>query len=263
MARRRIAEDPTSRLAIWARRLALFALAVALLAVAMVQAGFIEPVPGVVTLGAALVIAALGILLAFAAFVTIWNEGLQGLRQAILAFLIGIGLIAYPAFLGVRGYGLPALNDITTDTADPPRFEAVARLRPREANASAYPGASAAELQRRAYPDVEPLQLSSPPQDVYEAALDVVTKRKWLVIDARTPQGGRRDGRIEAVARTPVMGFRDDVVVRVRASAGGTRVDIRSASRYGKYDFGANARRVRSLAEDIEEAAGTQPAARR
>jgi len=164
MPRRRIAEDPTSRLAIWARRLALFALAVALLAVAVVQAGFIEPVPGVVTLGAALVIAALGILLAFAAFVVIWNEGLQGLRQAILAFLIGIGLIAYPAFLGVRGYGLPALNDITTDTADPPRFEAVARLRPREANPAAYPGASAAELQRRAYPDVEPLQLNSPPQ---------------------------------------------------------------------------------------------------
>jgi len=263
MARRRMAEDPPSRLALWARRLALFALTVALLAVVMVQAGFIEPVPGVVTLGAALVIALLAVVLAFGAFVVIWNQGLQGLRQAILALVIGIALTAYPVYLGIRGYGLPALNDVTTDTADPPRFEAVARLRPREANPVAYPGAAAAELQRKAYADIEPLQLNTAPQDAYEAALDVVTKRKWLVIDARTPQGGRRDGRIEAVARTAIMGFRDDVVVRIRASGGGSRVDIRSASRYGKYDFGANARRVRSLAEDIEEAAGSQPAARR
>jgi uncharacterized protein (DUF1499 family) len=263
MARRRMPEDPVSRLAIWARRLGLFALAVALLAVLLLQAGFIEPAPGLVTFGGAMVIAAFGALLALAAFVVIWNHGLRGFGQAMLAIAIAVALTAYPAYLAARAYGLPVLADITTDPADAPRFEAIARLRPRNANPAAYPGASAAALQQKGYPDIEPLQLTAAPQEVYDSIMGIVTKRKWLVIDARSPQGGRRDGHIEAVARTPIMGLRDDVVVRLRRSGEGTRVDIRSAARYGTYDFGANARRVRALLEDIDEAAGSQAAARR
>ena len=67
---------------------------------------------------------------------------------------------------------------------------------------------------------------------------------------------GRRDGRIEAVARTPILGFRDDVVVRVRADPDGARVDIRSTSRYGRHDFGTNAARVVALSEAIDDAVG-------
>ena len=106
MARRRISEDPTSRLAMWARRLALFALAVALLAIVVVQSGFVEPVPGLVTFGGALVIAALAMLLAFGAFIVIWNDGLKGLGHALFAVAVGVALIAYPAYLGARSYRL-------------------------------------------------------------------------------------------------------------------------------------------------------------
>src|SRR5262245_8127183 len=263
MPRRRIAEEPVSRLALWARRLALFALAVALIAVVVVRADFIEIVPGLATFGGAVGIAVIAMLFAVAAFVVIWREGLKGLGHALLAFLIGIMLITYPAYLGTKAYRLPPLSDITTDTSDPPRFEAIARLRPRDANAVAYAGAQAAELQRTIYPGIAPVQTSSTPAELYEAALGVVTKRKWRMVDARAPQTGRREGRIEAVARTTVMGFRDDVVIRVRPIAGGARLDIRSASRYGKQDFGANAQRVLGLIEDIEEAVAPQPEARR
>src|SRR5262245_27337592 len=131
MPRRRIAEEPVSRLALWARRLALFALAVALIAVVVVRADFIEIVPGLATFGGAVI----AMLFAVAAFVVIWREGLKGLGHALLAFLIGIMLITYPAYLGTKAYRLPPLSDITTDTSDPPRFEAIARLRPRDANA--------------------------------------------------------------------------------------------------------------------------------
>jgi uncharacterized protein (DUF1499 family) len=86
-----------------------------------------------------------------------------------------------------------------------------------------------------------------------------MTARKWLIIEAREPQAGRRDGRIEAVARTPVMGFRDDVVVRVRRLANGSRIDIRSSSRFGARDLGANAQRIRALISDIEENVSSQP----
>ncbi len=86
-----------------------------------------------------------------------------------------------------------------------------------------------------------------------------MTKRKWHVADARPPGAGRRDAVIEATARTPIMGFRDDVVIRISPNSDGARVDMRSASRYGLYDFGANAARVRSLLEDLDDAVGTAP----
>src|SRR5437660_7045047 len=82
----------------------------------------------------------------------------------------------------------------------------------------------------------------------------VITKRKWRVVDARPPLANR-DGHIEAIARTPIMGFRDDVAVRIRPTREGAKIDIRSASRYGKTDFGANAARVLALLDDIDDAA--------
>jgi hypothetical protein len=87
-----------------------------------------------------------------------------------------------------------------------------------------------------------------------------VTKRKWLVIDERAPQLPRRIGRIEAVARTPIMGFREDVSIRVSPDGEGSRVDIRSSSRYFESDLGSNASRVTRLIEDINSAVDKAPA---
>jgi uncharacterized protein (DUF1499 family) len=258
VARRRVAEEPVSKLAIWSRRLALFAVAVVLLVIVIVNLGFLEPVPAIATLAGSLFFALVAMMLAFGAFVVIWRQGLRGIGLAVAALAIGIAMLAYPAYLGVLFYQLPAVNDITTDPVDPPRFEAIARLRPRGANSVVYPGAAAMKLQRATYPDIEPLIVSVPPAEAYEAALAVITKRKWRIVDVRPPLAGRREGRIEAVVRTPLMGFRDDVVLRVRAAEDGARIDMRSASRFGTHDFGANASRLRSLSNDIDEVAGTE-----
>ena len=136
--------------------------------------------------------------------------------------------------------------------------KALARLRVRDANPTTYAGLYAAEQQRAAYPDVGPLGTNATVQAAYDAALAVVNKRRWRIVDARAPQAGRREGRIEAVARTPIMGFRDDVVIRVRAEPDGARIDARSSSRYGSFDFGTNAARVRGLMNDIEDAIRSQ-----
>ena len=93
---------------------------------------------------------------------------------------------------------------------------------------------------------------------VYRETLKLIEKRKWQVVDEMPPAGGR-DGMIEAVARTLIMGFPDDVVIRVSAAGNGARVDVRSASRYGFNDFGANARRVAALLEDIDDAVSAAP----
>ena len=256
MGRRRIAEEPMSQTALWARRLALFALIASILSVIIVRSGLVEIRPAVATFIGALAFAAVSILLAFAAFVVIWREGTEGFRSALLALFIGVALLGYPAYLGFQAYWLPPITDVVTDPDDPPRFETIARLRPRDANPIAYPGREVAEKQRVAYPDIEPLVVTSTPQQAYETALAVITKRKWFIVDARAPE--RREGRIEAVSRTPIMGFREDVVVRVRADGEGARLDMRSSSRYGPHDLGGNAARITQLLEEIDEILGAQ-----
>jgi uncharacterized protein (DUF1499 family) len=180
---------------------------------------------------------------------------------SLAAIAIGLALLAYPGYLGYRAYTLPMINDITTDAIDPPRFDTLAQLRPR--GTSEYAGLYAAELQRKAYPDVEPLSVSVAPRAAYDAAIAAVQKRKWRVVVERPPQPGRRDGHIEAVARTPIMGFRDDVTIRIRPDEDGARIDIRSASRYGRHDLGANASRILGLIEDIETRTAASAESRR
>ncbi len=258
MARRRIAEEPMSQTAVWSRRLALFALVATILSIIIVRSGLLEIKPALVTFAGALAFAAASILLAFAAFVVIWRQGTDGLGSALLALCIGLALLAYPIYLGIQAYRLPPITDVVTDPDDPPRFEVIARLRPRDANPAAYPGRETADKQRAAYPEVEPLVVTSTPQQAYDTALAVMTKRKWRILDARAPQAGRREGRIEAVALTPIMGFREDVVVRVRADGEGARLDMRSASRYGPHDLGGNAARITRRLEEVDEILGVQ-----
>jgi uncharacterized protein (DUF1499 family) len=252
MARRILLDQGTSRLALWARRLALFALAAALLSIIIVHSGLLEMRPALVTFGAALALAILALLLAFAGFVSIWREGLLGMGASLGAIAIAVLLLAYPTFLAVKARNLPWIYDITTDPIDPPRYDTLAKARPRDANPIVYPGLVVAEQQLEAYPDIEPLDADIDTRSAYNAALTVINRRRWRIVEARAPDQGRPEGRIEAVARTPIMGFRDDVIVRVRAFEGGARVDVRSSSRYGSFDFGANAARVRALLEDIE-----------
>jgi uncharacterized protein (DUF1499 family) len=249
--RRRVFEEPPSRLAIWSRRIAVFALVVVVLAIVIARADLLETEPVLVVFAAALVLALLAILVAVASFVVLWINGGPGFAQAIMALLVGLGLLAYPGYLGYKARGLPPLKDVTTDPIDPPRFEVVARLRP--PNSSIYPGLATAEMQKEAWPDIEPLQVAVNPKAAFDGTMAVIAKRKWRVVDARAPQGNR-EGHIEAIARTPVMGFRDDVVVRIRATREGAKVDLRSASRYGYTDFGTNAERVLALIDDIDDA---------
>jgi uncharacterized protein (DUF1499 family) len=251
MARRRLADERTSRLAIWARRCAFFSLAATVLAIVIVRSGLLEIVPALATFAGSLMFGVSAIVLALAALVVIWKDGINGAGHAFAALAIGIALLAYPTYLGVRAYRLPMINDVTTDPVDPPRFDVVARLRPR--GTVDYAGLYASEQQRIAYPDIEPLRVSVTPQIAYEEAIKVITKRKWRPLVDRAPQPGRRDGQIELVARTPIMGFRDDVAIRIRPDPEGARIDVRSASRYGRHDLGANASRIRSLLEDIDE----------
>ena len=261
MARRfsaRYQLEPVSRLANWARNLAVFSVVAVVVSIVIVRLGFLEIKPALATFFAGLAIAALSVLIGLAGSAAIWQNGSRGMARIVGALLINALVLAYPAYLILQYRSLPPIHDITTDPVDPPRFEALARLRVGDGtNSAIYAGLSSAELQRKFYPEIQPVELEVPVDNAYAIALKLVHKRKWLVIDERPPQPPRRIGRIEAVARTLIMGFREDVSIRVASDGDDSRVDIRSASRYFSSDFGSNAARISQFISDLNDAADT------
>ncbi|AGA34046.1 hypothetical protein TVNIR_2403 [Thioalkalivibrio nitratireducens DSM 14787] len=169
-----------------------------------------------------------------------------GWRAAALVLALGSVYIPWQAL--ERAREVPPIHDITTDTADPPRFEAILELRATAPNPAAYPGETVAQQQRQAYPDIRTLVLEAPPERVLEQALDAAQTMGWDIV-AVDP----REGRIEAVATTFWYGFKDDVVIRVTPDGATTRVDVRSVSRVGRSDAGTNARRIRTYFERLQE----------
>lgn len=257
MARRLYIEENLSPWAAWSSRLALFALAVGALSALILTTGAFEFGPALATFGAALAFAAVAILFALIAFIAIWRNGGAGLGRAVRGLLLSLVLLLYPAYLAQRAFTLPAINDISTDTANPPRFVALASQRP--PNHVAYPGGQTAQLQHTAYGDITPLQVDLPPRNTYEVVLGVINNHKWPIAAAQPPAATRREGTIETTARSLVMGFREDVVIRIAPAGTGSRIDLRSASRVSVPDLGTNAARLRALLEEIDDAVSKAP----
>jgi uncharacterized protein (DUF1499 family) len=160
-------------------------------------------------------------------------------------------LLAGGPTMGRGKRDVPAIHDISTDTVNPPDFVDVLPRRRWALNPPEYDGPMAAAQQREAYGDIVPLRLSAPRDRVHEAARQVMVEEGWEIVG-----DSRRDGRLEAIAITPWLRFRDDVVVRLTDEAGGTRVDMRSKSRLGASDLGTNARRVRRFLARLREVLG-------
>jgi uncharacterized protein (DUF1499 family) len=158
----------------------------------------------------------------------------------LVSFCIALAAIAPPLIAFTRAKAVPPIHDITTDTVDPPAFMALLDARNKSPNGSAYGGPQVAAQQQKAYAEIKPLELASPPREAMQKAIDAARSLGWEVVasDATT-------GRIEATDTTAWFGFKDDVVVRVRPSGTGSRIDVRSVSRVGGSDIGANAQRIR------------------
>jgi uncharacterized protein (DUF1499 family) len=166
-----------------------------------------------------------------------------GWGGAAAAIALGLVALAVPLEFRRRAAGLPRIHDITTDLDDPPRFEAVLPARRGAANPPEHPGAEVVAQQRQAYPEIAPILLAEPPAEAFERCLALVRDLGWELAGADPARG-----RIEATDTTFWFGFRDDVVVRVQPEGYGSRVDVRSKSRVGKSDVGANAARIRGFA---------------
>lgn len=243
-------DEPYASAALWSRRLGLFAIPVAALAVVAQRGGKIDFASAVAALGAGMGLAIVAILLGITGFAVIWVRGNRGAGAAAAGVLAGVLVLAAPGYFLVRGWELPALTDIATDPANPPAFVfAGAERRPGE-NPLAHPGEQAAVAQMSAYPDVQPLRVSQPPDEVHALALQLVETRGWRLLDS-----GFTSRRIEAVVTSMVLKMSDDVVITVSPDGTGARVDMRSASRTGHHDLGENAQRIRAFLADLAAAA--------
>jgi len=139
------------------------------------------------------------------------------------------------------------IHDVSTDIENPPPFVALHDARLACPNGVDYSGVRDAAEQLRRYPHLLPANIDLGTAQAFTKALDAARAMNWTIVatDARA-------GRIEATATTRIMRFKDDVVVRVSSDGAGSRVDVRSASRVGRSDLGANAARIRRFLADLK-----------
>ena len=248
-----IIEEPVSVAAIWSRRLSVFAIVVAGMGVALARLNPTDVIAGLSVLSAALVVACAALLFAVTGAVIIWRTGRGGVSYLVGAIFLTVMLLAYPAWLALQSIRLPLINDVSTDLADPPAFSrSAAALAARGPRTPPDTPETARDDQRLAYPDVQPIILDLEADEAFRLVLQAIAARGWRIVDQTKPGGRTGLGHIDAVDRTPVMGFPDDVTVRIRPLAGQTRIDVRSASRFGRHDFGANANRIRAFSQELQ-----------
>lgn len=195
--------------------------------------------------------AGISVLLAGYALARIWHGGFRGTGSALVAIAIAAGVLMWPISLLPKMRSLPSINDVTTDPANPPSFVTIAKLRQSGANPVDY--ASEATLQAQAYPDLRTLVVQRDAIETVSLVAQALRKLRMEVVREVAPERRSGVGYVEAVDRTLVLGFYDDVVVRVAGNGRGALVDIRSASRYGRHDLGSNANRVRKVMTALVE----------
>lgn len=248
------AETP-QKPSLWCSRLAVFALV--LIAVVAVLHRFLG-LPTAVALNAVaagFILAALALALGLIGTIGVWRTGGPGAARIALGVTLSLALLAVPFSVGLMARSYPMLNDVTTDPADPPAFRALASVRTGMANPAAYPGAKFAALQASAYPDMKPMDVNRPPAETFDLVVDVLKRLQMTIVAEEPPTDEAPAGRAEAVDRTLFLGFYDDISVRVTPIGDpadpASRIDLRSSSRYGRSDFGANAQRLREVMREI------------
>jgi uncharacterized protein (DUF1499 family) len=170
-------------------------------------------------------------------------------RTSTIAAAVGVAALLLPAYGIISARGVPPIHDITTDLDDPPRFRAVLAARGSRSNPIYDPMDAKVVRQHRAgYPDLQPIILPLAPDAAFARIVKTAEGSGWTIVAADPDQR-----MLEATATTSFFGFRDDVAVRVRPADAGSRIDVRSTSRVGRSDAGANAARIRKFFEALQQ----------
>ena len=231
---------PGSRAARWSLAFGLIAPSLATAGVYLATHELADPFIAFRIFGLAVPVALLGVLVGWFGLLRARGDRNPKARRACLA----ASILSVITLSGIVGLGLPSatfplINDITTDLDDPPQFVKCAQLEANRGRDMSYP-VSFAEQQRAGYPNLAGRTLPVEPElaiDHARAALESLPGTEVIDVDFAA-------GRLEATSVSRVFHFVDDIVVRVRPQGSGSRVDMRSKSRVGKGDLGANAARI-------------------
>ena len=231
--------------AIWTERLAVFALILFAVGVLLIRNGSYRL--GFAGYGVATLLA----IVCFAFLVLILIMHKNNASSWILLLLCAVPS-ALAANLIINRGDFPQIHDITTNTLEPPVFEKAPELRSPGANALDIDPATI-ELQTRHYPDIASLALEAVPPEIYANAIEYASQQGWQVYHENPDNLS-----FEAVASTMLLNYKDDIVIRIRTENGKSVVDARSASRIGRGDLGANAKRIREFLNAMKTTHQTQ-----
>jgi uncharacterized protein (DUF1499 family) len=237
----------TSRVATTARGVGILSVLLLVGAPLAIQADVLDPALGFRLFAGSLLLGLLAVLLGLIGVVrTRVATGRGGRSAAVLGASLGFAVVAFVLVLAAPSGDLPIINDVSTDLEDPPAFRAATELPGNAGRDLGYP-AEFADPQRQGYPDLAPLAVASPPSATLDRVADIARGFGWK-ITARDDATGT----LEATETSRVFRFVDDVVVRVQPVADGSLVDVRSKSREGRGDLGANAARIRRLLDALK-----------
>jgi Protein of unknown function (DUF1499) len=242
-----------AREAVWARRVALFFVQLLILTVLLHRFASLATPAALNLIGVCIAGLLIAIAIAVASIVRIWFGGQSGAGQAFAAILIACIGLAVPGFYLSHAALLPPLTDIETSPEEPLDFRVLPAQRPADSNHIKEPDAAAVEAQVEAYPDIGPMVIERSAPEVFSIVHEAVDRLGWTIALDEAP-GETGVGRIEADDRTLIMGFTDDVLIQVKGDDAHAIVDVRSVSRYGMHDLGANAARIRRLFEEVNTA---------
>lgn len=233
-------KKPGSRAARWSLVFGLAAPSLAAAGVYLAVRQLADPFIAFRIFGLAVPVAVLGVLIGwFGLLRARGDRNPSGKRVSLAASILSVITLSGIIGLGLPSAGFPLINDITTDLADPPQFLKCAQLEANRGRDMSYPE-SFGEQQRAGYPDLAGRTLPVGPEQAIDrarAALESLPGTEVIDVDFGT-------GRLEAISVSRVFRFVDDVVVRVRPEGAGSKIDMRSKSRVGKGDLGANAARI-------------------
>jgi uncharacterized protein (DUF1499 family) len=172
-------------------------------------------------------------------------------RGAIIAVAISLIPILGLGSQVFVASSVPGIHNISTDTIDPPQFNAVVALRGEGTNPLEYKieNGDLAEIQKNAYPDIKTITANTSVQDAFNKAVNIAEDLGWIIVSK-----DQANSIIEATQTTTLWQFKDDIVIRIRANAqtpDTTDVDLRSVSRIGRSDLGANANRIQRFIDQF------------
>jgi len=237
---------------LWARRMALFFLQLLILTVLLHRFGTLATPAAMNLMAVSIGGLLLAIVVAVVGLIRIWFGGQIGAAQAFTGVAIALIWLAVPLFYLSHFFLLPRLNDIETTPRAPMQFKQLAAMRPADANRIVEPDLAAAEEQEKGYPDVRPMELERSVTETFDIVHEAVKRLGWTIVLNEPP--AEEPGRIEATNRTMIMGYTDDALIRVTGDDTHALIDVRSASRYGMHDLGANAEHIRELFAEVKAA---------